>query len=200
MWPHGSPLAVCSLLTVMAVSLLPIHCSHIFPNLTSDIWHRPECHHRSRTGWLSTELCEMWLQVARWQNIWNPQTWLFHSTWTQPLLQRAVGRLQRNDGIGGFCFQISAPRGRRFTPKGLAGGWASRVKNVPARLPTANFNNRRMKNEKFEHVKFPTQSRVLELYWKLKLFRFKIHQNYFNLYENKFCGNTSNPGLTLFLK
>ena len=175
----------------------------LFPHFSQPhIWHLTSPWvSPSLSNWVTSDWTqEMWLQVARWQNIWNPQTWLFLSTWTLALLQRAVGRLQRNDGIGGFCFQISAPRGRRFTPKGLAGGWASRVKNVPARLPTANFNNRRMKNEKFEHVKFPTQSRVLELYWKLKLFRFKIHQNYFNLYENKFCGNTSDPGLTLFLK
>ena len=197
MWPHGSPLAVCSLLTVMAVSLLPIHCSHIFPNLTSDIWHRPECHHRSRTGWLVTELkrCDSKLRGDRIFEILKPDYFLAPE---HNLSCRELSGGYRE--MTGFCFEISAPRGRRFTPKGLAGGWASRVKNVPARLPTANFNNRRMKNEKFEHVKFPTQSRVLELYWKLKLFRFKIHQNYFNLYENKFCGNTSDPGLTLFLK
>ena len=35
---------------------------------------------------------------------------------------------------------------------------------------------------------------------KVCLFRFFLSQNYFNLYENKFCGNTFNPGLTLFLK
>ena len=109
MWPHGSPLALCSLLTVMAVSLLPIHCSHIFPNLTSDIWHRPECHHRSRTGWLVTELkrCDSKLRGDRIFEILKPDYFLApeHNLSCREL----SGGYREMTGLEDFVFKFQLP-------------------------------------------------------------------------------------------